>query len=129
MACEKNLKYTSEIRSQMVDTGYTYSVETTSHTDENRNVNNCNNKETLYQNSSLQVQKVDASTMTEPLQIDFALTSEYLAHCSNSLGIPFVSKYEENSSSSSTGQDSRVKMEYDLIPQNVNGTFFVLILI
>ena len=67
------------------------------------------------------VQKVDASTMTEPLQIDFRLTSEYLARCSGSLGLPYVSKYEENGDASSQNCQDRPKMEYDTMPCNING--------
>uniref|UniRef100_A0A6V7HY68 Uncharacterized protein n=1 Tax=Bracon brevicornis TaxID=1563983 RepID=A0A6V7HY68_9HYME len=56
-------------------------------TDENRNENVCDNKE--YARRSPQtsapnpiIPKVDVATMTDPLRIDFKLTSEYLTKCS-----------------------------------------------
>ncbi|OXU20348.1 zinc finger protein 606 [Nasonia vitripennis] len=95
-------------------------------TDENRNDNHCGNKEMCptisHQSSGTQtIQKVDAATMTDPLQIDFRLTSEYLARCS---GLPYVCKYDDNSNNSSSihnCQEVKPKIEYDLEPQRING--------
>ena len=133
----RNVKYPSEIHSQQHPqpnnmTGYTYSghqAQNNQQNDENRNENDCGNKEicppSSHQSSGTQtVQKVDASTMTDPLQIDFRLTSEYLAaRCSSTLGIPYVSKYEDSSSNNSTHncQDVRPKIEYEVEPQHING--------
>lgn len=111
-------------------TGYTYSGHSTQHvqqTDENRNENNYGNKETCtqisHQSSGTQtIQKVDAATMTDPLQIDFRLTSEYLARCSSTLGLPYVSKYEENiNNPTHKYQEIRPKIEFEVEPQHING--------
>lgn len=98
-------------------------------TDENRNENPCGNKEMCppmsHESTGTQtIQKVDAATMTDPLSIDFRLTSEYLARCSNTLGLPYVSKYDDNSNNSQpmhNCQDVQPKIEYDLQPQRING--------
>ena len=69
------------------------------------------------------VSKVDAATMTDPLRIDLRLTSEYLERCSNALGIPHDSKYNEfsNNSSNQSHQDIKPTLYYDLQPQIING--------
>ncbi|XP_015127614.1 zinc finger protein 543 [Diachasma alloeum] len=95
-------------------------------TDENRNENNCDNKETHRRNSHTSsgtqtIQKVDAATMTDPLRIDFRLTSEYLARCSNNIGGPYGSKYEESSESTHSCHQARTKVEYDVEPRHING--------
>ncbi|KAL0125206.1 hypothetical protein PUN28_004383 [Cardiocondyla obscurior] len=97
-------------------------------TDENRNENSlCSSKELCsqisQQSSGTQtVQKVDAATMTDPLQIDFRLTSEYLARCSSTLGLPYVTKYENcGTNSTTTCQEVRSKIEFDIEPQHING--------
>lgn len=111
-------------------TGYAYSGPPPQHvqqTDENRNENSCGNKEACpqisHQSSGTQtIQKVDAATMTDPLQIDFRLTSEYLARCSSTLGLPYVTKYEENGNNSTHNcQDVRPKIEFEVEPQHING--------
>jgi len=112
-------------------TGYAYSGHQPQHfqqTDENRNENNlCGTKELCpqisQQSSGTQtVQKVDAATMTDPLQIDFRLTSEYLARCSSTLGLPYVTKYEDNSNNSTHScQAVRPKIEFEIEPQHING--------
>lgn len=112
-------------------TGYAYSGHQPQHfqqTDENRNENNlCGTKELCpqisQQSSGTQtVQKVDAATMTDPLQIDFRLTSEYLARCSSTLGLPYVTKYEDNSNNSTHNcQAVRPKIEFEIEPQHING--------
>lgn len=130
----RNIKYSSEMHNHQHNqsnmTGYTYSghpVSHAQHTDENRNENNCGNKETCsqisHQSSGTQtIQKVDAATMTDPLQIDFRLTSEYLARCSSTLGLPYVTKYEENSNNSTHNcQEIRPKIEFEVEPQHING--------
>lgn len=97
-------------------------------TDENRNENNLRGGKELYpqtsqQSSSTQtVQKVDAATMTDPLQIDFRLTSEYLARCSSTLGLPYVTKYEDRGTNCTvTCQEVRPKLEFEIEPQHING--------
>lgn len=96
------------------------------HTDENRNENHCDNKETHRRHSHTSsgtqtIQKVDAATMTDPLRIDFRLTSEYLARCSNNLGLPHVPKYDEHSESSHNCHQARPKVEYDSETRHMNG--------
>lgn len=91
-------------------TGYVYPEHQSQpnlQTDENRNENDCGNKEicpTISRQSSgtQTVQKVDASTMTDPLQIDFKLTSEYLA-----------ARCAANNSLIHNCQEIRPKIEYD----------------
>lgn len=63
--------------------------------------------------------------MTDPLQIDFRLTSEYLARCSTTLGIPYVPKYEDSANSSSHHcQDLRTKQNnYNVEPPRTNGNY------
>ncbi|KAH0955775.1 hypothetical protein HN011_003703 [Eciton burchellii] len=114
-------------------TGYAYPGHTPQHfqqTDENRNENNlCSSKEHCTSSISQQssgtqtVQKVDAATMTDPLQIDFRLTSEYLARCSSTLGLPYVTtKYEDGSNNSPHNcQEVRPKIEFEIEPQHING--------
>jgi len=111
-------------------TGYAYSSHQPQHfqqTDENRNENNvCSTKELCLQvsqqsSSTQTVQKVDAATMTDPLQIDFRLTSEYLARCSGTLGLPYITKYEDNSDSPQNCQGIRPKIEFEIEPQHING--------
>lgn len=144
----RSVKYLSSIQShQGVNmTGYTYGGSAQSqvgvltgsgndnHTDENRNENNCGNKElcqrsnqNTQQSSATQtVSKVDAATMTDPLQIDFRLTSEYLARCSSTLGLPYVFKYDDNSNNSSQNyHDVRPKLELEIEPQHINGESIV----
>ncbi|XP_011639410.1 zinc finger protein 22-like [Pogonomyrmex barbatus] len=109
-------------------TGYTYSGHPSQHfqqTDENRNENNLRSKELCpqisQQSSGTQtVQKVDAATMTDPLQIDFRLTSEYLARCSSTLGLPYVTKYEDRNPTTNC-QEVRPKIEFEIEPQHING--------
>ncbi|XP_015511760.1 zinc finger protein 16 [Neodiprion pinetum] len=131
----RNAKYLTDIQSNM--TGYTYPGHApplgshNQNTDENRNENSCGNKEICQQNNqndtqqssgTQTVQKVDAATMTDPLQIDFRLTSEYLARCSSTLGLPYVFKYEDNSNNSSHNfQNVRPKLEFEVEPQHING--------
>ncbi|XP_012276132.1 zinc finger protein 436 [Orussus abietinus] len=130
----RNVKYPPNVHSQQHPqtnmTGYPYGSHPVQHgqrTDENRNENGCGNKEmctqSTHQSSGTQtIQKVDAATMTDPLQIDFRLTSEYLARCSSTLGLPYVSKYEENSNTSSHNcQEVRPKIEFEVEPQHING--------
>ncbi|XP_034941759.1 zinc finger protein 85-like [Chelonus insularis] len=71
--------------------------------DENRDINSFNHKKMnqgnahqspIKNSTNNQIKKIDASTMTDPLSIDFRRTSEYLARCSNSLGINRVSQYD-----------------------------------
>jgi exopolysaccharide biosynthesis predicted pyruvyltransferase EpsI len=133
----RNVKYPPDIHHSQSITPYPYTnhhvIQSIQRTDENRNDNHCSNKEmcssqqtTSQQTSSTQtVQKVDAATMTDPLQIDFRLTSEYLARCSNTLGLPYVCKYEDSSNNSSIHncQDVRPKIEYNLEPQRINGSY------
>lgn len=119
-------------------TGYAYPGHTPQHfqqTDENRNENNlCSNKEHCASSISQQssgtqtVQKVDAATMTDPLQIDFRLTSEYLARCSSTLGLPYVTtKYDDNSNNSPHNcQEVRPKLEFEIEPQHINGGLFAV---
>lgn len=106
-------------------------------TDENRNENNCHNKETIGRGTATQqqslgtqtIEKVDAATMTDPLRIDFRLTSEYLARCSasNQTLSPSISaaKYEENSSSEASSHNCheiKPKIHYDIEPsRHVDG--------
>lgn len=76
-------------------------------TDENRNENDCGNKEICP--PIFPVQKVDASTMTDPLQIDFKLTSEYLAaRCSAA-----------NNALIHNCQEIRPKIEYEVKPTGI----------
>ncbi|KAK9310282.1 hypothetical protein QLX08_000295 [Tetragonisca angustula] len=130
----RNLKFPSDMHSHQHNqpnmNGYPYSGHSVSHvqqTDENRNENNCGNKETCpqisHQSSGTQtIQKVDAATMTDPLQIDFKLTSEYLARCSSTLDLPYVAKYEENSNNSTHNcQEIQSEIEYEVEPQHING--------
>lgn len=119
---QRNVKYPPEVHQHHTQASdYPFSVHH-SQTDENRNENNCGNKETRQSLGTQTIQKVDAATMTDPLQIDFKLTSEYLARCSSTLGLPYVSKYEENSNASSQNcQEVRPKVDYDIAPQNING--------
>ncbi|XP_011873585.1 PREDICTED: zinc finger protein 616-like [Vollenhovia emeryi] len=109
-------------------TGYAYSGPPSQHfqqTDENRNESNLRGSKELcpQQSSGTQtVQKVDAATMTDPLQIDFRLTSEYLARCSSTLGLPYVAKYEDCGSNSTTMcPEVRPKLEFEIEPQHING--------
>lgn len=117
-------------------TGYAYSGHPSQHfqqTDENRNENNlCGSKEHCpqisQQSSGTQtVQKVDAATMTDPLQIDFRLTSEYLARCSSTLGLPYVTKYEDSNNSTHSCQAVRPKIEFEIEPQHINGKFLQIL--
>ncbi|XP_044005385.1 zinc finger protein 16-like [Aphidius gifuensis] len=77
------------------------------------------------------IEKVDASTMTDPLSIDIKLTSEYLARCENyhnkynsQVQLPTMSfiKYDDEHSSSETSSlshsshDIKPKIEYDIEP-------------
>lgn len=131
----RNIKYSPNTHANQHTrpnmTGYAYSGHPPQHfqqTDENRNENNlCGTKEICsqisQQSSSTQtVQKVDAATMTDPLQIDFRLTSEYLARCSSTLGLPYVTKYEDNSNNSTHNcQEIRPKIEFEIEPQHING--------
>lgn len=130
----RNVKYPSEIHTQQHSqpnmTGFTYPSHPPQHTqqtDENRNENNCGNKEMCIQSTEQSsatrpVQKVDAATMTDPLQIDFRLTSEYLARCSSTLGLPYVFKYEDNGNNSTHNyQEVRPKIEFKVEPQHING--------
>lgn len=124
----RNVKYPSEVHQHHPPPGigYPYAVHRAQTTDENRNENNCGNKESRQSSGTQTIQKVDAATMTDPLQIDFRLTSEYLARCSSTLGLPYVSKCEENSNASSQNcQEVRPKMEYNIVPQHINGKNFV----
>ncbi|XP_043477219.1 zinc finger protein 530-like [Leptopilina heterotoma] len=92
-------------------TGYVYPEHQSQpnlQTDENRNENDCGNKEicptiTRQSSGTQTVQKVDASTMTDPLQIDFKLTSEYLA-----------ARCAANNSLIHNCQEIRPKIEYDV---------------
>ena len=134
----RNVKYPSEIHTQQHSqpnnmSGYNYPDHQNQQTDENRNENDCGNKEMCspisQQSSGTQtIQKVDASTMTDPLQIDFKLTSEYLAaRCSSTLGLPYVSKYDDSSNNSTQNcQEVRPKIEYEVEPQHVNGKILSL---
>lgn len=127
----RNIKYSPNTHTRPNMTSYAYSSHPSQHfqqTDENRNENNlCSTKEVCsqisQQSSSTQtVQKVDAATMTDPLQIDFRLTSEYLARCSSTLGLPYVTKYEDNSNNSTHNcQEIRPKIEFEIEPQHING--------
>lgn len=136
----RNVKYSPNTHTQQHTrpnmTGYTYSGHPPQHfqTDENRNENSlCSAKELCsqisHQSSSTQtVQKVDAATMTDPLQIDFRLTSEYLARCSSTLGLPYVTKYEDNSSNSTHNcQDIKPKIEFEIEPQHINGKLLYIL--
>ncbi|XP_076657814.1 uncharacterized protein LOC143361958 [Halictus rubicundus] len=131
----RDIKYSSDVHTHQHNqpnmNGYAYSGHPSHHvqqTDENRNENTCGNKEVCpqitHQSSGTQTtQKVDAATMTDPLQIDFKLTSEYLARCSNTLGLPYVSKYEETGNNLTRNcQEVRPKIEYEVEPQHINGT-------
>ncbi|XP_076287188.1 uncharacterized protein LOC143212355 [Lasioglossum baleicum] len=128
----RDIKYSSDVHqhNQPNINGYTYSGHPSHHvqqTDENRNENTCGNKEvcpqiTRQSSGTQTIQKVDAATMTDPLQIDFKLTSEYLARCSNTLGLPYVSKYEDTGSNPTRNcQEVRPKIEYEVEPQHING--------
>lgn len=116
----RNRKYHLHVQSHSNAPGYMYPGHHHHSTDENRN-NNCGTKSTSHQSSGTQtIQKVDAATMTDPLQIDFRLTSEYLARCSTTLGIPYTPKYEDSSNASSHHcQDLRIKQNYE--PPRTNG--------
>lgn len=131
----RNLKFPSDMHSHQSNmNGYTYSGHSShvQQTDENRNENNCGNKETcpqisLQSSSTQTTQKVDVATMTDPLQIDFKLTSEYLARCSTTLDLPCVTKYEENSNSTHNSthncQEVQSEIEYEIEPQHINGKY------
>ncbi|XP_066592624.1 zinc finger and SCAN domain-containing protein 31-like [Prorops nasuta] len=110
-------------------TGYAYhpghSIQHIQQTDENRNENNYGNKEAhsqiSHQSSGTQtIQKIDVATMTDPLQIDFRLTSEYLARCSSTLGLPYAKKHDDNNSPHNC-QEIKPKLEYEVEPQHFNG--------
>lgn len=126
----RNTKYSPNTTPQRPNvTGYGYPAHLSQpfqQTDENRNENNlCGSKELppqiSQQSSSTQtVQKVDAATMTDPLQIDFRLTSEYLARCSSTLGLPYVTKYED-CGTNFTCPEVRPKIEFEIEPQRING--------
>lgn len=130
---QRNAKYSpnsthQHARSNM--TGYTYSGHPTQHfqqqTDENRNENSLCSQISQQSSGTQTIQKVDAATMTDPLQIDFKLTSEYLARCSSTLGLPYVSKYEDNSNNSTHNcQEIRPKIEFEIEPQHINGKFML----
>ncbi|KYM79633.1 Zinc finger and SCAN domain-containing protein 10 [Atta colombica] len=126
----RNVKYPPNHTLQRPNVvGYNYSGHPPQHfqqTDENRNENNNlrSSKELCpqisQQSSNTQtVQKVDAATMTDPLQIDFRL-SECLARCSSTLGLPYATKYED-CGTNSTYQEVRAKIEFDIEPQHING--------
>ncbi|XP_011051569.1 PREDICTED: zinc finger and SCAN domain-containing protein 31-like isoform X2 [Acromyrmex echinatior] len=125
----RNVKYSPNTSQRPNVVGYNYSGHPPQHfqqTDENRNENNNlrSSKELCpqisQQSSSTQtVQKVDAATMTDPLQIDFRL-SECLARCSSTLGLPYATKYED-CGTNSTYQEVRAKIEFDIEPQHING--------
>lgn len=127
----RNVKYLPNTLQRSNVTGYGYSTHPSQHfqqTDENRNENNLRSSKELcpqisQQSSSTQtVQKVDAATMTDPLQIDFRLTSEYLARCSSTLGLPYTAKYEDcGTNSTITCQEARPKIEFEIEPQHING--------
>ncbi|XP_024873020.1 putative zinc finger protein 840 [Temnothorax curvispinosus] len=131
----RNAKYSPRAPQRPNVTGYGYSGHSPrapqhfQQTDENQNENNLRGSKELcpeissQQSSGTQtVQKVDAATMTDPLQIDFRLTSEYLARCSSTLGIPYVTKYEDcGSTSTTTCQEVRPKIEFEIEPQHING--------
>lgn len=127
----RNVKYSSNTSQRSNATGYGYSGHPAQHfqqTDENRNENNLHSSkdscpQISQQSSSTQtVQKVDAATMTDPLQIDFRLTSEYLARCSSTLGLPYATKYEDcGTNSTTTCQEVRPKIEFEIEPQHING--------
>lgn len=131
-----NVKYSSSTHppphGRPAALGYAYSGHSQQHfqqTDENRNENNfCGNKELTsgqisQQSSGTQtIQKVDAATMTDPLQIDFRLTSEYFARCSSTLGLPYVTKYENSGNNSiHSCQEIKPKLEFEIEPQHING--------
>ncbi|XP_020292531.1 zinc finger protein with KRAB and SCAN domains 5-like [Pseudomyrmex gracilis] len=131
-----NVKYSSSTHppshGRSAALGYAYSGHSQQHfqqTDENRNENNfCGNKELTsgqisQQSSGTQtIQKVDAATMTDPLQIDFRLTSEYFARCSSTLGLPYVTKYESSGNNSiHSCQEIKPKLEFEIEPQHING--------
>ena len=136
----RNVKYTGDHLHQAQNMSpYQYpnhhTIQSNQQTDENRNENYCESKEvsqhlTISQQSSATqtIQKVDAATMTDPLRIDFRLTSEYLARYSNTLGLPYVCKSEDNNSNSSTHNCHNVqpKIEYNLEPQRINGLLDLL---
>lgn len=123
-----NVKY-----SHQRSNGYGYTGHLPQHfqqTDENRNENDLRSSKELcpqisvsQQSSSTQtVQKVDAATMTDPLQIDFRLTSEYLARCSSTLGLPYVTKYEDcGINSTTTCREVRPKIQLEIESQHING--------
>ncbi|XP_014209449.1 zinc finger protein 436 [Copidosoma floridanum] len=130
----RNVKYPLDLHHPQNMSPYPYPshhvIQSMHRMDENRNENQCSNKELCpaisHQSSGTQtIQKVDVATMTDPLQIDFRLTSEYLERCSTSLGrLPYVCKYKDSSSNSSgrSCQDIHPKIEYDLPePQRING--------
>lgn len=126
-----NAKYQTEIHNQHASS-YVYPGHLSQHrhfTDENRNENNYGHKEACspitYQSLGTQtIEKVDAATMTDPLQIDFRLTSEYLARCSSSLGLPYVTKYEDNSNKPTHDcQERRAKIDFEIEPQHINGMY------
>ncbi|XP_012543041.1 RB-associated KRAB zinc finger protein [Monomorium pharaonis] len=128
-----NIKYSPNGHQRSNVTGYGYSHPSQhfqQQTDENRNENNlrsskefCSQISVLQQSSSTQtVQKVDAATMTDPLQIDFRLTSEYLARCSSTLGLPYITKYEDcGINSIATCQEIRPKIQFEIESQHING--------
>ncbi|XP_008551503.1 zinc finger protein 616 [Microplitis demolitor] len=69
-----------------------YNCRTIHQIDENHDVNSYNNKNinqssTRSNENNRTIKKIDVATMTDPLSIDFRRTSEYLARCSNSLGL------------------------------------------
>lgn len=128
----RNAKYSANTPQRPTVTGYSYPAHPSQPFQriENRNENNlCDSKEQLHsqqisqQSSGMQtVQKVDAATMTDPLQIDFKLTSEYLARCSSTLGLPYVAKYEDcGTNSTITCPEVRPKIEFKIEPQHING--------
>jgi len=128
----RNVKYSpNTLQRPNPATGYGYSGHPPQHfqqTDENRNENNLRSSKELCSQISQQssgtqtVQKVDAATMTDPLQIDFRLTSEYLARCSGTLGLPYATKYEDcGTNSTITCQEVRPKIEFEIEPQHING--------
>lgn len=127
----RNAKYSASTPQRPSLTGYAGHYQQQNTTDENRNESNlCGSKELCpqqRQSSATQtVQKVDAATMTDPLQIDFRLTSEYLARCSSTLGLPYVAKYEDCDTTASTTarrrcQEVRPKRDFEIEPQHING--------
>lgn len=125
----RNVKYSLNTPQRPNVTGYGYLAHPSQpfqQIDENRNENNlCGSKELRHpqQSSGTQtVQKVDAATMTDPLQIDFRLTSEYLARCSSTLGLPYVTKYEDHGINSTTiCPEVKPKIEFKIEPQLING--------